>query len=131
MNRKFCAFSLILLSLGLVSIVNIGQGADLTRPKGQQEKECRVQNCHGLEIQCGFSEPKVCTEMYQLGDFCRAFAECRFIKGECQFVNNDLFQGCKDCVLDCERNKDEINPFICEVKCRKEFEPYIYGKPLN
>ena len=103
----------------------------LDRPQGRPEEQCRIQNCHGLDIQCGFSQPMACTAMYQLGDFCRQFAECRVVDGECRFVSNDIFMRCKTCVQDCEFNKVEINPFVCEVKCRKEFEPYFYDKPAQ
>ena len=100
----------------------------LDRPQGRAEEQCRIQNCHGLNIQCGLSRPMACTAMYQLGDFCRQFAECQMVEGECRFVSNDVFARCKSCVQDCELNRAEVNPFVCEVKCRKEFEPYFYGK---
>jgi len=98
----------------------------LTRPQGKPEEECRIQNCHGLDIQCGLSQPMACTAMYQLGDFCRQFAECRMVEGKCHFISNDIFMQCKNCIQDCELNKAEINPFVCEVKCRKQFDPNFY-----
>ena len=103
----------------------------LNRPQGREEEQCRIQNCHGLDIQCGLSRPMACTAMYQLGDFCRQFAECQTVDGECRFVSNDIFAHCKACIQDCELNKAEINPFVCEVKCRKEFEPYFSGDPAQ
>jgi len=80
---------------------------------------CGIENCHGLDIVCGPNPAQICTEIYQLGDKCRQFAECGAVNGSCQFIENPQFTACKNCVETCE--KDNLNnpelAFTCESKC--------------
>ena len=83
--------------------------------------KCGIQNCHGLDIACGQNVPEVCTEEYQLGDFCRKFAACKVVNGQCQIEQNDKFEQCKSCVEGC-KGLGFQKIFECESNCRKKFE---------
>lgn len=85
---------------------------------------CGITSCHGLDIECGSDVPEMCTMEYRLGDFCRQFAECRVVQGECQFVENSFFMNCRSCVQDCSRlhTDDPMQAFECESQCRDQFE---------
>ncbi len=76
---------------------------------------CEIENCHGLDIECGSNPPDFCTMEYQLGDFCRQFAKCEIVDGKCQFVSSPDFEQCKTCVEQC----DDLE---CESQCREMFE---------
>lgn len=87
----------------------------------KESKKCYLENCHGLEIKCGFKKPEYCTMEYALGDGCRRYASCEVIKGKCQPVYKPEFERCKDCVLGCQKrnlnNPEKI--FQCESDCYK------------
>ena len=80
---------------------------------------CGVENCHGMNIVCGSHPAEMCTEMYQLGDKCRQYAECGVVNGACQQVENPKFTECKNCVYKCEtlfpNNPDKASN--CESAC--------------
>lgn len=79
---------------------------------------CGIENCHGLNISCGDNVPEVCSEIYMLGDFCRQYAKCDLIGGECQFVKSKQFEECKACVEDCVEKFQGEEAFQCEEECR-------------
>lgn len=81
--------------------------------------KCGLENCHGLDIECGPNIAETCTEMYQLGDKCREFARCKIIDGVCQQEQSDLFDSCKSCVEKCINDlPDDIEgSFQCEIEC--------------
>lgn len=89
---------------------------------GNKGEDCAVMGCHGLDIVCGEAKdaPSQCDAMYQLGDNCRAYAECEKVGGECQQKPNGKFDACKACVQLCEKkySDDPQKAFACEVECR-------------
>lgn len=98
----FMVFAIILFLSGCQkqSVGNIGLD-----DSSQIEKKCGLENCHGLELSCGPNAPEVCTEVYQLGDFCRQYASCQVVDGECQLDISAEFDLCKACVEDCQQMK--------------------------
>ena len=80
---------------------------------------CSMENCHGLDIVCGPNPAQVCTEIYQLGDKCRQFAQCGVIDDVCQLIENPQFTACKACAIKCETDfpKDPEKAFACESQC--------------
>jgi hypothetical protein len=80
---------------------------------------CGIENCHGLDIVCGKNPAQMCTEMYQLGDKCRQFAECGAVNGACQQIENPRFTACKLCAQKCDRDfpNDPDKAFTCESNC--------------
>lgn len=84
-----------------------------------QSQTCGIENCHGLQIQCGFSPAEMCTAMYALGDKCREHAECGVVNGNCQQIANPLFDACKSCVEACDAKftNDPEALFACESEC--------------
>ena len=80
---------------------------------------CARENCHGLDIQCGFNPPDACTEMYEIGDKCLQYAKCGVLNGRCQQIQNTQFTDCKSCVQKCiDANEDDNSKlFECESKC--------------
>ncbi len=80
---------------------------------------CGIENCHGLDIQCGPNPAEMCTEIYQLGDKCRKHAKCGVQNGGCQQIQNAQFTQCKECVQNCENknNDDVMKMFECEGNC--------------
>lgn len=87
---------------------------------GQLDTSCRVQNCHGLDIVCGFGGEAMCTMMYQLGDKCRQYASCEKVDGTCRQKANPKFDTCKACVQNCEKKypDDPSQAFTCEASCK-------------
>ena len=85
------------------------------------DEACGIESCHGLDIVCGSNVPEVCTMEYRLGDFCREFAECEVIEGQCQFMENSTFFACKECVETCEDPDDPEGALECEDVCRQQF----------
>jgi hypothetical protein len=87
--------------------------------KTPDNKSCGIENCHGLDIVCGPNPARMCTEMYQLGDRCRQFVECRVVDGKCQQIDNPQFTACKACAQKCESDfpSDPDKMFTCENKC--------------
>jgi hypothetical protein len=82
---------------------------------------CGIQECHGLEVTCGSEVPEFCTEIYQLGDFCRQFAHCETVEGTCTFAPDPEFRACSACVANCATLEGE-EAFSCESACRTQFE---------
>ncbi|MBM3205341.1 hypothetical protein FJZ41_00615 [Candidatus Shapirobacteria bacterium] len=80
---------------------------------------CGIENCHGLEIVCGPNPAQICTEIYELGDRCRQYAECGFENGVCQQKESRQFTDCKNCVESCleKYKEDQIKLFECESRC--------------
>jgi hypothetical protein len=105
---KLIYLSFILLILGCTSLP----------PK------CGITNCHGLDISCGPNIPKSCAEIYQLGDFCRAYAECSIISNSCQLNASEKFYECKSCIETCEELYDGSEAFDCEAACRDKMDKY-------
>lgn len=90
------------------------------RPNGQEGvQECGIENCHGLDIVCGSNRAEACTELYQLGDRCRQYADCSVVGGICKYIENPQFTACKNCVRGCEDRYggDSIRLFQCEGDC--------------
>lgn len=83
------------------------------------EEKCGLENCHGLEFTCGSKVPDFCTEIYQLGDFCRQYAICEIINGQCQLVPSEDLENCRTCVHECLGLEAET-AFQCESDCREE-----------
>ncbi|MFA5348052.1 MAG: hypothetical protein WC294_07935 [Methanoregula sp.] len=81
--------------------------------------DCGVTPCHGLDLTCGPRIPEVCTEVYQLGDKCRQFANCTMDGRTCRIVTTPEFDTCKSCVLMClnESRNDPSKSFACEETC--------------
>jgi hypothetical protein len=91
-------------------------------PDKNDDKICGLDSCHGYEdITCGSNVPDFCTMEYRIGDFCRQFAVCEVIGGECQIVPNEKLDQCRDCVRQCE-NDGMTDVFECENACREELE---------
>lgn len=93
---------------------------DATDTTVPRRDDCQITSCHGLDITCGADAPQMCTMEYRLGDFCREFATCKTVQGECQFIESDTFSSCKSCVESCTQS-DPIDAFACEDICRKTF----------
>lgn len=85
------------------------------------DASCGIESCHGLDIVCGSNVPEFCTMEYQLGDFCRQFAECGVVGGSCQQIENPTFTECKTCVESCLNSPDIEDQFTCEEQCRQQF----------
>jgi hypothetical protein len=81
---------------------------------------CALENCHGLDINCGSNPPDVCTEIYMVGDKCLKYAKCGIKDGKCQQILNSQFTQCKACVQACinANENDNIKLFECEGKCK-------------
>ncbi len=114
MTKKLLTILLIVVLAGLVTL---GFFYWQTR----EVPKCGMENCHGLDIKCGPNIPDACTAIYKLGDFCRQFASCEIINGECQLVKSTEFDECKACVDECDK-PTELKAFDCELDCRKMFE---------
>ncbi len=84
--------------------------------------KCGIENCHGLDISCGPNVPDACTAIYMLGDFCREYAKCEVVDGQCTFVESDYFKVCKACVDKCNQKSGQ-DAFACEQQCRDLFNP--------
>ncbi len=86
--------------------------------KGSQG-DCRILNCHGLDISCGESASFACDAMYRIGDKCRQYASCVVIEGECQQKVDPRFDACKACVATCEKTyqNDPMKSMDCESSC--------------
>ncbi len=91
------------------------------RPAGDGATQCGIENCHGVDITCGEHVAEVCTMMYALGDFCRAYASCAVVDGQCRLVENPLFVECRACVKQCELDHPDDSPAAsyCESRCRE------------
>ena len=87
--------------------------------KAAPQQTCGVENCHGLDIQCGTNPPGACTMMYQVGDKCLKYAKCEIKNGQCQQTINPQFEQCKACAEKCESisKNDSVKVFECEAAC--------------
>ncbi len=96
-----------------------GLGTNEPVPPDTETPGCVLENCHGLDIQCGAKAPEMCTAMYGLGDKCLQYAECGIVNGNCQQIENAQFTRCKTCVQDCivASPNDPIKTFQCESEC--------------
>lgn len=86
---------------------------------------CEMTSCHGLDIECGAEAPEACTLEYRLGDFCRKYADCAVVEGQCLQVESRLFTECKSCVELCDSGIAGDSPdkaFTCEDECRQQVE---------
>lgn len=110
------AKAVIITSL-LILVFGLGYG--LWYFKQPQAVACVVENCHGLDIQCGAKAPEMCTAMYGLGDKCLQYAECGVVNGSCQQIENPKFTQCKKCAQDCQAASpdDPIKMFQCDGQC--------------
>ena len=85
----------------------------------QNDSGCSIENCHGLDIQCGSNPPAACNMMYMVGDKCRTYASCGVENGTCHQIQNPKFAACKSCVDTCiGKYKDQpMEQMDCESKC--------------
>lgn len=85
----------------------------------QNDGGCAIENCHGLDIQCGTNPPSACNMMYSIGDKCRGYAFCGIENGTCRQIQNPKFTACKSCVETCiKKYKDQpMEQMDCESKC--------------
>jgi len=90
----------------------------------QRGDSCGIENCHGMDLQCGKNIVQACDEMYQIGDGCRQFASCEITANKCQVSMSDKFIQCKSCVQNCinSHKNDDILRSMCESDC-------IQGQP--
>jgi len=81
--------------------------------------DCAIENCHGMDIECGPNPPDACTEIYMLGDKCRQYAKCGVQDGVCRQIEDAQFTQCKSCVQACAdaHQDDNIGVFECESEC--------------
>lgn len=111
-SRVLPILALIIVIAGSFAIISF---------RSQNSEACGIQECHGLEITCGSDVPQVCTEIYKLGDFCRQYAGCRVVDGDCVLVTSEEFSTCKECVAKCISMPDGDPAFLCEDQCRAQF----------
>lgn len=99
----------------LYLIVLFGAGI----PLSIAEEKCGIENCHGIQIQCGPNIAEQCTMMYAFGDRCRAYAQCQILDGRCGLVESKKYKVCVDCVKACEEMHvgDMPQAFMCESSC--------------
>lgn len=81
-------------------------------------RNCGLENCHGLDLKCSFNTPKMCTEMYAIGDFCREYAKCEISNNACVLVKNSKLDKCINCMSKCQK-QDPIVHSECESRCRE------------
>jgi len=92
---------------------------EIVKPPESFSRKCGIENCHGLEIECGSNVDRECTAIYAPGDDCRQFANCEMASGQCVQVDSSRFDRCKACVNGCKKNSHN-NPAefsACEQKC--------------
>jgi hypothetical protein len=92
------------------------------------ERLCGIESCQGLEITCGPNVPQVCTAMYRLGDFCRAYVRCEVVDKECRLITDERFLPCKACVEACSGSAGP-DAFKCEAMCREKIEGQVGPGP--
>ncbi len=131
MRRFLPVFVLVLASIVLsgckvyVDSVTGKWTTELGSPKASlaPDAPCVVTSCHGLDIKCGSAGPEACTMEYQLGDFCRQYAHCAIVEGQCQLKESRLVEECISCVELCDSGLDGSDPtkaFECEQECREQ-----------
>jgi hypothetical protein len=90
--------------------------------RAQGADPCFLAPCHGLQLRCDQSAAgsPMCTEMYQLGDFCRTFAHCKKDGESCVLQLDKKFEDCKSCISACQSAGDGMQAFECEAQCREK-----------
>jgi hypothetical protein len=127
-SLHLCLCSLLLAAAlaaaGCTAPSPVGNPAPSASPTSQPavtpEGTCQFTTCHGLDLGCGVSEPRMCTMEYQLGDKCRQYAHCTIgSDGTCSLTTDPAFTTCKACVEQCSirAGADSIAAFDCEAKC--------------
>ena len=113
MKKKYLFIIIVLIAVGLLF------AAFFLFNQPKSSNTCGIENCHGLEIVCGSHPVQVCTEIYELGDKCRQYAQCNLENGVCQQKENSQFTACKNCVENCsgKYKNDQIKLFECEGRC--------------
>ena len=125
MRRRYLGLNRFYLFLLLFCCVafGLGDGQSVDNPREDNSvPPCGIENCHGAEITCGPQIPEVCSAMYGLGDFCRAYAHCEIKAGQCQIVKDPHYDSCRTCIEKCQNPEDPVEAFNCETECRKKFE---------
>ena len=104
-------FIVVILALIILTFTNFKPGIT--------EAKCGIENCHGMDLDCGPNVPEACTAMYMLGDKCRQYAWCENVEGQCSLVENKTFETCKSCVNKCsqDNSNDPVAVFQCESSC--------------
>ncbi len=95
------------------------------KPTLEPGDPCMLTTCHGLDLACGETGPEMCTMEYQLGDFCREYASCGIVDGQCVLTKQRLVDECVSCVELCDSGLDGSDPaaaFECEQSCREQLE---------
>lgn len=81
---------------------------------------CHLQNCHNVDVKCGWSPTQGCTSIKDYGDWCRDYASCEVVKGKCRLVTSANFEKCQPCIKKCEEDFKGDRPklFECAYKCK-------------
>ena len=120
MQRKKLFFGVGAISVLIVLIVGMTLlSKSVVAPTERSRGTCGIENCHGLEVTCGWNPVQTCTAMYELGDRCRKFVSCQAQYGECNLISTLAFDRCKTCVEECDTHyhDDAIKLFRCEGTC--------------
>jgi len=87
------------------------------------QEQCGMENCHGLDMSCALIKgPQACTAIYKTGDFCRVYAKCEMVEGQCRLIKEDKFDICVACLENCAKDSLTKYPPECEEKCRVQME---------
>ena len=107
-----------------VEFVEFPPAGNFETPVPSGQARCGIENCHGLDIKCGPSIPEACTFIYEMGDFCRQYARCEMIGGNCQLIEDPKFSQCEACVKRCIDQSKDAGVILskCEEECRQNFE---------
>ncbi len=95
------------------------------KPTLEPDAPCMLTTCHGLELECAEEGPEMCTMEYQIGDFCREYATCGIVEGQCVLTKQRLVDECVSCVELCDSGLDGSDPtkaFECEQQCREQLD---------
>lgn len=87
----------------------------------EDDQNCALETCHGMDIECGDKPPEACTMMYQIGDKCLQYAQCGILNGKCQQIENSDFNRCVTCVQSCMdtyATDSSTRLFECENNCK-------------
>ena len=63
---------------------------------------CGIQQCHGVDLTCGYNTPTACTMEYQLGDYCKQYAKCDYLNNQCTLLKSNKFEKCVECYKNCD-----------------------------
>lgn len=112
------ALLIFIIAAGLIILVpkNKSRG---TSPITRDDQECRIQECHGLNLTCKVSEPLACTTEYRMDDTCRSLVSCTKVNGDCKLIESNELKVCKSCVEKCDAdNKNTPDKAIeCAIAC--------------